>query len=298
VNLNPYLIKFALYIIPNLHFVTFYFSGTGNTWWVAREFTSLAQNVGHTAEFLSIENPSTLDPTFLQTKFALADAIGIAYPIYASTLPKIMWNFLDSLIHISSHDSTHPKIAYTLTTMAFFSGDGALVPCSRMKQAGLILQGAMNFQMSSNLSVPFFRYNPVSQQKLEKRKIRNRKKLRKLIGRLEEGRKCMEGRNPFLIFVGWLQRVFATKELNLISKYWSVDLEKCTKCMLCVQDCPTHSIAYESDEFIFHLTCTACMRCYNRCPAAAIQLFNRSTDPKRYLRLLGPGEGFKIELLK
>lgn len=282
-----------------MRFSTFYFTGTGNTWWVAREFSRLAQELGHEAQYISLENKNAHDPEILQKIFEDSDAIGIAYPIYGSTLPKIMWEFLDELQKQDfSKLSNVCKVGYTLTSVALFSGDGALVPRKKMKQLGLHLQGAMNFQMTSNLSLPFFRYNPVSMEKLDKRKIRNRKKMRKLLSRLTEGRKCLEGRNPLLILVGWLQRVFGEKEISLISKYWSVDRTKCTECLLCVKDCPTHSIEYVEDTFIFNKSCTACMRCYNRCPTSAIQIFHRTADPSKYRRFHGPGDGFKIKDLR
>ncbi|UYP45504.1 hypothetical protein NEF87_001789 [Candidatus Lokiarchaeum ossiferum] len=282
-----------------MRFTTFFFSGTGNTWWVTREFSRLVQELGHEAQYYSLENKAIHDSEFLKTVFNESDAIGIAYPIYGSTLPKIMWQFLDELGQLDfSKLSNACKVGYTLTSVALFSGDGALVPRKKMKILGLQLQGAMNFQMTSNLSVPFFRYNPVSMEKLESRKNRNRKKMRKLILRLSKGKKCMEGRNPLLIFVGWLQRIFGEKEISLISKYWSVDRSKCTQCLLCVKDCPTNSIEYFDDKFIFHKSCTACMRCYNRCPSSAIQIFNRTADPEKYRRFHGPGEGFKIKDLR
>ena len=113
-----------------------------------------------------------------------------------------------------------------------------------------------------------------------------------------DNRKCMEGRNPILIFIGWIQRVFGQKEIYLINKYWSVDLSKCTQCLLCVNNCPTQSINFDGSHFTFLPTCTACMRCYNRCPTYAVCLFNKTCDPKKYRRFLGPDDGFSIAQLK
>jgi pyruvate formate lyase activating enzyme len=51
--------------------------------------------------------------------------------------------------------------------------------------------------------------------------------------------------------------------------------EKCTRCGLCEQSCPTHSITFSNDRFIFnHNTCDAgkCGNlCANRCPNGALE---------------------------
>jgi NAD-dependent dihydropyrimidine dehydrogenase PreA subunit len=282
-----------------MKFATFFFSGTGNTWWAVKTFSELAIAAGHEAVYYSIEKSKVHEKQFLQQVFSSSDAVGIAYPIYGSTLPSPMWDFIDELSAIEKESAiTASKVGYTITTMALFSGDGALVPRKRMKKAGLVLRGAVNICMASNLSVPYFHYNPVKSEKLEKRKIRGRKKLQKLLTRLSNGNKYLEGRNPLLIFVGWIQRISLNYEIEKISKYFGINYNTCTKCMLCVDNCPTQTLKFENDTFSFNKGCAACLRCYNMCPAYSIKMFNKVADPKKYRRFRGPGEGFNVKLLR
>ncbi len=286
-----------------MRFSTFYFTGTGNTWWAAREFTSIAKNAGHEAAYYSLES-ETLQKggdEMIARIIKESDAIGIAYPVYGSTLPEIMWDFLDRLIRIRRQfPQIERKVGYTLTTMALFSGDGALVPRKKLKQAHFILKGAINLIMASNMGIPYFRYNPVGMEKLERRKAYDRKKLAKLVRRLGSGKKYLEGRNPFLIAIGFFQRIFMPLEKKIIHKYWSVHMESCTRCMLCVNTCPTDSIEYfeEKDTFTLKSTCISCLRCYNYCPTNSILLFNKGMNTKKYRRHRGPGEGFKLSIVK
>ncbi len=286
-----------------MRFSTFYFTATGNTWWAAREFTKIAKGSGHEADYYSIESEDMQSDEKIAKILMESDAIGFAYPIHGSMHPLFMQKFIDRVIEIRSKDETREdeqnwKIGYTITTMALFSGDGALVPRKQMKKANLRLKGAINLILASNLAVPYFRYNPVGTKKIERRKKYDRKKLCKLVRRLSEGKKYLEGRNPILISVGWLQRVFMKTFESKVYKYFSVNMDLCTRCMLCVNNCPTHSIQYQEDQFKFLSTCTSCMRCYNFCTANSILLFNKYANPKKYRRYHGPGEGFKIELLK
>lgn len=286
-----------------MRFSTFYFTGTGNTWWAAREFTSIAKNVGHEAEYYSLESKilKTGGDEMIARIIKDSDAIGIAYPIYGSTLPEIMWGFLDRLIRICAQfPQMEWKIGYTLTTMALFSGDGALVPRKKLKQAHIMLKGAINLIMASNMGIPNFRYNPVGMEKLESRKARDRKKLTKLVHRLGTGKKNLEGRNPFYIALGFSQRIFMPLERRLIHKNWSVHMESCTHCNLCVDTCPTHSIEYSEKKDLFTLqpTCISCLRCYNFCPTHSILLFNKGRNTKKFRRHRGPGEGFKLSLVR
>ncbi|WP_457557076.1 EFR1 family ferrodoxin [Candidatus Harpocratesius sp.] len=284
-----------------MQFAIFYFSGTGNTWWVAKSFCEIAIEKGHQAHYYSIENSETANSEFIQNTFNEADVIGFAYPIYGSTLPNIMRSFLEKCVEIFKNQETKPdqknKQGIILTTMALFSGDGALVPRKYVKSMGLRFTGAMNLQMASNLGIPYFRYNPVDLNKLGRRMARNRRKMKKLIYRLENGRTLKEGRNPLLIIGGWLQRVFMESEFKIMSNMFSIDPEICTKCMLCVSNCPTQNIVEEKGQLIMKDLCTACMRCYNFCPTHAIKVFKRYAPPKKFKRFKGPISSFNLKVL-
>ncbi len=261
----------------------FYFSGTGNTWWLINEFVSRAREDHHTVDLYSIEKITNDQWSSINKFWDNADLVGFGYPIYGSTAPKIMKEFLTTVTTVHRKDSTIEKSAFVLTTMELFSGDGALALRSYLKKANLSLVYAYNFQMVSNLGIPIITYNPVSEARFAKRRARTLKKLDKVYRELLAGRKRLQNLyNPLGYFLGWIQRVGMAPVERQSWKYFGVDETRCTQCQQCVNQCPTQAIIFEDDQFTFDPSCTACFRCYNFCPAQAITIAGRSANPKRH----------------
>jgi hypothetical protein len=75
-----------------LIFVTFYFSGTGNTKWAVGELHRSILSTGSQSRCVSIEEKFDLKE--LTEK---ADFIGVAFPVYAMNPPRIVRQFLKRL---------------------------------------------------------------------------------------------------------------------------------------------------------------------------------------------------------
>ncbi|MCL2372462.1 MAG: flavodoxin domain-containing protein [Defluviitaleaceae bacterium] len=94
--------------------LTLFFSGTGNTEYIARAFSQKMQY-----HCLSIE-----DEADFPAEIAAADTLAICYPIYGSRVPLIMREF------VARHmDIFRGKKLVILVTQLIFSGDGARVLC-------------------------------------------------------------------------------------------------------------------------------------------------------------------------
>lgn len=288
-----------------MKFIIFYFSGTGNTWWISREFCRIAENSGYTTEYISIENDEVYSKEFLKYKLEEADALGIAYPIYGSTAPRIIRDFMEFLKSISRRDLQKDKtnvdsnkFGFILTTMALFSGDGALVLQDEMENLGFPLRGAKNFKMASNISIPGFHFDPVGKEKLKKRKKKAREELESFMKKIIAGKKKLEGRwNLFGKLGGWIQRKFMDWALER-SINWSADMAKCTNCKLCINNCPTENILLNNGEITFLDKCTYCMRCYNFCPTYAISPREEHADPEVYKRYRGCIDNFNLDVVQ
>ena len=55
-------------------------------------------------------------------------------------------------------------------------------------------------------------------------------------------------------------------------RLYKVDMNKCIKCMKCVNTCPTHNIKFENGKFKFGNDCIMCVRCSFNCPENAISI--------------------------
>jgi polyferredoxin len=87
--------------------------------------------------------------------------------------------------------------------------------------------------------------------------------------------------------------------LNPVSPYRiAVDMEKCNKCMRCVEICPTNSIQNGKPG----LTCTKCGECVDACPKKAISYrfsgssCHEKTPWRKLSDRLSPGKGLPARL--
>ncbi len=273
-----------------MHFIFFTFSGTGNSWWTVHQFAQIAQNAGNTVDIHSIELSSVREPSFLLQKVREADVLGIVYPIYGSTWPMYMRDFIKDFLAIcSTHRADLPvKLppVLVLTSMMLFSGDGALVPRKHFLKLGFPFQWAINVALTSNISIPVFRANPYGQEKLNKNKDQAILKLEKLYSKIHLQEPWLEHRwNIPYRFLAELQRI--TEPLLYKIVHFSVDHDRCTRCLQCVRYCPTATISFDTEQNKVKVgdDCTFCMRCYNLCPVYAIKAGRRANLPPKYKRL-------------
>ena len=125
--------------------VLFYFSGTGNTRYVANAIATALP----AATVYSIED---LDPSAADDLIARSDLVGFGYPIYGSDLPKPMKDFLSALSPIPG------KPVFVFCTQWIFSGDGARAAKHYLKHTGYDIRWAEHFLMPNNVCVSIMRY--------------------------------------------------------------------------------------------------------------------------------------------
>jgi len=266
-----------------MQILAFYFSGTGNTWWVTERLAERIRGAGSDIEWIRMEKFSDSLWPEVEEKWRKADMIGVAYPIYASTAPKIVKQFLAQLLARMPAEVLTPKPALAITTMELFSGDGALILHKPLRQLGLQLQVAYNFQMNSNLGVPGYNYNPCPEPRFARRRQRTLKKMDTVVTALLSGKKLLQHRyRPLAYLLGALQRMASNLIEDKNGRFLGVDATRCTQCMQCVNNCPVEAISFDGTHFAFSDACTACYRCYNFCSAQAITVFKRSMNPKRH----------------
>ncbi|MBN2157093.1 MAG: EFR1 family ferrodoxin [Candidatus Lokiarchaeota archaeon] len=268
----------------------YYFSGTGSTWWVVQQFKSIAEKRNHRVILTNIEHVAKIEGNIDEI-----DVLGFAYPIYGSDIPQIMKEFLD---RFNSNVTVRVRIpVLVLTSMLYFSGDGALLPRKYLDKNMFKVLWSKNISLTSNISIPFFRVNAVSQEKLDKRMEKAKIALVKLIEDIELGKPRLRIQwGIFGWFLSWIQRIFE-RGMGFMIRF-SADSERCIKCLKCVKECPTENIHYDkiSEKILYGNNCTWCMRCYNRCPTQAVLVRGKYCDPERYVRLKSFSKDFEIIL--
>ena len=248
--------------------LTVYFSGTGNTRYVAELFSqkmnarcfSIEENIDFSAEIKAHE------------------AVAFCYPIYNSRVPRIMRIFARE--HMASLIG---KKVIILVTQQKFSGDGARVFTDLFTGSSIEVIYAEHFHLQQNMgNLPLWSalFKPgikANQRYIQKTDA----KMNTVCNNIKNGIVEKRGFSKISKLLGYIQGKPWQKDTNAIAP---TRLEKkltegvrvhedCTACNLCVGICPMKNLV-NNDGKIEHLSnCTLCYRCTNRCPQKAITVY-------------------------
>ncbi|MHA1739461.1 MAG: EFR1 family ferrodoxin [Candidatus Heimdallarchaeota archaeon] len=276
--------------------VMFYFSGTGNTWWVGKQIEKMLTEKGVKVQYISLESDKFPETKAIEKMVKEADTIGFGYPIYGSDIPENFMDFIDNFPKVDK------KPAFVYTTMLLFSGDGAIVAKRRLRKRGFKVKQAVNIKMPNNVKLPYpiFRSLAIRNgDEITQVKEKAAKKAAKLVERILAEKNWIQGWDPINIIGGLSQRVeMRLMDMSIFARNYFVDEETCTECMQCVDYCPTNNIKFADGTFTWENRCTLCLRCYNLCPEDAIQYKKATLRREKYTRYKGPGNGFSVNLFK
>jgi NAD-dependent dihydropyrimidine dehydrogenase PreA subunit len=233
----------------------YYFSGTGNTLLVVKKMRDTFEENGITVNLHKIEesNPNEVN---------LENIIGIAFPVAVFSTYSFVWDFIKSL------PNTNVTEIFMVDTLGGFSG-GIIGPLREIvKKKGYTPVGAMEIQMPANIF--YIQDEDTNQKKIEKGLIKAKMYAMDLMdGKTKWDRFPVLSDAMHLISMGALKLT----EIDLHQRYFlfDVDEEKCNKCRICVDMCPTQNIKMEQGGYPAHdLNCQYCLRCVALCPKRAI----------------------------
>jgi len=244
-----------------------YFSGTGNTRFVAELFSS---KLG--ARCLSVE-----DDVEFNGEFQKADSIAFCYPIYGSRVPLIMREFVAK--HMTALKGKKLMIFVTQTT---FSGDGARVLCDLFPNGHIDVIYAEHFFMPNNIS-NFSLLRKASVKNMQNRKKLAEMKMERVCRNIRNG--TIKKRGFFVVarLLGKIQgkpwqgdskNAYASEGTMEYKAKHSVKIDAdCNVCGVCVKRCPMKNLKNEHGRIVHNDNCTVCYRCVNLCPNKAIRVF-------------------------
>jgi ferredoxin len=240
----------------------FYFSGTGNSLSLAK---SLAEKIKD-AELISI--PIALRDDIKPD----ADNIGIVYPVYATGLPIVVGDFLETI------DKSNAYI-FAVCNYALLAGKSLLLMNKLLQKKGMELSSGFMIKMPNNF-IPFSNALPVKKQK--KRFEMAEKRIQKISEIVKEKRKSKIERHIFPPL--WLSYMTFSQckkaALSNANHFWTDD--KCISCGLCAKVCQFHNIKLEDGKPAWGDYCEQCMACLQWCPKEAIQFSKISSKRRRY----------------
>jgi len=267
----------------------FYFSGTGNTRWVAQQ---IAEAIGE--ELLCI--PDLLREKRFEFKLEESEKIGFCFPTHGWQPPRIVRQFIRQLILVNQHS----HFCWALTTCGDNMGE-AMTMFNKELAANKALQSGNGNPLQaetlfsvimpeSYVCLPFMKTDPIDK---EHWKIENaRHQLHHIISIIKDCKRGIaeleKGATPRL-YSYIIGAYFNKRMVN--DKKFTVDTDICTHCGKCSKVCPVDNIKGTPPTWLHNGRCTCCLACYHYCPVHAINYgsitrkrdqyyFNRRGDQK------------------
>lgn len=234
----------------------FYFSGTGNSKWVANKIAEKINDKSYDITKLT-EIPDIYNE----------EKIGLVFPIYAWGIPEPVAIFAKKL----------------KKTNAFTFGI-----CTCGADAGIALKRLSKiYHLDSSYSI-IMPSNYIIGEDVENKSI--------ILKKIDVATKEIEKISSEIIQMKKIYRVnegkFPKLKSNIINKGFNkfarttepfyVDKEKCTGCGLCAKMCPASTIELVDGFPTWNKKCYQCLRCINDCPQCAIQYGKKTEKRGRY----------------
>lgn len=241
----------------------FYFSGTGNSLWIAR---ALARELGNT-EVVSMAGGDSNQPTIA------SQVIGLVFPVHMWGVPKRVLEFLDQLSAMS------PAYIFAVANNAG-QVSNTLVQLQRvMASKGLVLSSGWSVVMPSNY-IPWG--GPGSAEKQNELFAAAGTKISEIVQEINRMVKIPVEKGPLwqrIVFT-WLYKLSFPHVPEMDRKFW-VD-ERCNKCEICVKVCHRNNIIMNNDKLIWQNHCEQCLACIQWCPQEALQYGRKTPAYSRY----------------
>ncbi|NLM36264.1 MAG: (Fe-S)-binding protein [Clostridiales bacterium] len=235
--------------------VIYYFSGTGNTKWVADKFKMYFDKYEIDLDTINLEKVSWVENQY--------DFFIIGTPIYFDNTPRIINKFAEALPEATSKINCIVFATNTWGNSAALDLLGKLI-----KNKGYNLISQVNIIMPPNLKFKNG-VNVFVDKTSIKIMARAANKIKSVVKDFLLERTCIEN-TP-------MTQIYIKKIKDMVSSYNRVNLVKylkctddCTSCGKCLRNCPCSNITLDNGKVVFHSNCVTCMRCMCICPQEAI----------------------------
>lgn len=238
----------------------FYFSGTGNTLWAARQ---LAEATGE--RLMAMADGAPREPLALNE----GERIGFCFPVHGWQPPKIVRRFVQQLQLCAAEG----HYTYALCTCGDTVGQALELFAKDLARRGWTLHAKFSLTMpESYVVLPFMLTDKPRAERCKL--LRAGRKLRDVEADILERKigadRVKRGLAAWLlthVLGAWFNAALIT------DRPFKVDDAPCIRCGKCAAACPTHNIAWRKGEkptWLRQGGCTACLACYHHCPRHAI----------------------------
>ena len=258
----------------------FYFSGTGNTRWIAQQ---LAEAIGEELHFI----PDEMKKGLMSYELKDGERLGFCFPTHGWQPPRIVRDF----IRRATFQTTSTTFVWALTTCGDNTGKTMDIFNRELDRKGLKAETLFSVIMPESYVCLPLMYTDTESREREKieQARRQTEQIAGIIKDRKRGIKELEqGATPRL-FSYIIGQYFNCCMIS--DKKFTVDTDVCTRCGKCRKVCPVDNIQGTPPEWLHNGRCTCCLACYHHCPVHAINYgsitrkrdqyyFNRREDRK------------------
>jgi len=247
----------------------FYFSGTGNSLYVAKKISEIQGE-----SLVSIPRELERKNAVFEYEFVEKELLGFVFPVYAWGPPQIVVDFISKL-----RVSGGKPYVFSVCTCGDDEGYTTRMMQKALAKAGLSLDSAFTVIMPNTYIIGF----DVDSKDVVSEKLRRAEEKLQTINAVISNREkgvfdLIPGRLPGLksAIVNPLFNRFGRNT----KRFYATD--KCTGCGICAKVCPLHTITI-NDKPVWGKPCTQCLACIHRCPVHAIQYGKMTVRKGRYV---------------
>ncbi len=243
--------------------VTIYFSGTGNSEFLAKKFS----------EEMNCKAYSIEDKVDFRRVIRDNEVIALCFPIHFSKAPVFYMDF------VSKHkEDFRGKKIISLCSQQFYSGDGARSIFDLLEDVEVVY--AEHFNMQNNIT-SWPTYYKLTKRNNERCLRDVEKKVKRVAKDIESGTVKLRGFSDFAKALGKGQHI--SPERVKVKQLKAVRVkESCVLCGKCVKSCPTNNLSLENRKVVDRSECTFCMRCVNICPMKSISVLIHGKVSEQY----------------
>lgn len=266
----------------------FYFSGTGNSRWVATQLSNVIhEKLVNIANFMCDVSFSQIDqakPFILEKD----ERLGFVFPVHGWRVPRLVRTFISEKLCINTPDNTRP-FTYCVCTAGDDIGltidnlNDAIKSNDNLHQIDIDQVDSVYslIMPESYVGLPFMDVDAKENELKKKSQAAvNLKVIAEEIFNCQAGiQRIHPGGMP------WVKSKIigeAFERFLITDKRFRVTKEKCVKCGICANVCPVKNIEGghgKIPKWKYQNNCLTCFACYHHCPHHAIE-FGKQTQHK------------------